>query len=141
MSIYDGRVQADFLKNVLFNEDIVLKSDGSSVRTYTYIADAIAGMWRILLNGEELAYNIGDENGKVSIRELAELLVKINPEKHLKLCFDIPKDANTGCAPFTMGILSSERLRELGWQPLNTIEEGFTRTLRYLEYEKANGRL
>ena len=40
-----------------------------------------------------------------------------------------------------MGILSSERLRELGWQPLNTIEEGFTRTLRYLEYEKANGRL
>ena len=141
MSIYDGRVQADFLTNVLFNEDIVLKSDGSSVRTYTYIADAIAGMWRILLNGEELAYNIGDENGKVSIRELAELLVKINPEKHLKLCFDIPKDANTGCAPFTMGILSSERLRELGWQPLNTIEEGFTRTLRYLEYEKANGRL
>ena len=41
MSIYDGRVQADFLNNILHNQDIVMKSDGSSVRTYTYISDAI----------------------------------------------------------------------------------------------------
>lgn len=141
MSIYDGRVQADFLKNVLFNEDIVLKSDGSSVRTYTYIADAVAGMWRILLDGDDIAYNIGDENGKVSIRELAELLVRINPEKDLKLIYDIPKDSGAGCAPFTMGILSSKKLRKLGWKPDNTIEEGFARTLRYLEIEKECGNL
>lgn len=141
MSIYDGRVQADFLKNVLNNEDIVLKSDGSSVRTYTYIADAVAGMFRILLDSDDIVYNIGDENGKVSIRELAELLVRINPEKNLKLRFDIPKEANTGCAPFTMGILSSEKLRALGWCPENSIEEGFERTLRYLEFEKEQGNI
>lgn len=72
MSIYDGRVQADFLKNVYHNEDIVLKSEGTAVRTYTYIADAIAGMYRILLDSEDIVYNIGYEAGKVSIRDLAE---------------------------------------------------------------------
>lgn len=141
MSIYDGRVQADFLKNVLFNEDIVLKSEGLSVRTYTYIADAVAGMFYILLNSDDVVYNIGDENGKVSIRELAQLLVDINPEKNLKLVFDIPKDSNTGCAPFTDGILSSAKLRLLGWNPANTIEDGFKRTLQYLEIEKENNRI
>ena len=139
MSIYDGRVQADFLKNVLFNENIVLKSEGTSVRTYTYIADAIAGMFYVLLNSDDMVYNIGDENGKVSIKELAELLVKITPEKKLKLIFDIPKEKNNGCAPFTGGILSSAKLRKLGWNPNNTLEEGFLRTIHYLEIEKEKG--
>lgn len=85
MSIYDGRVQADFLKNVYHNEDIVLKSEGTAVRTYTYIADAIAGMYRILLDSEDIVYNIGNEAGKVSIRDLAEILVSIYPERGLNL--------------------------------------------------------
>lgn len=141
MSIYDGRVQADFLKNVLFNEDIVMKSEGLPVRTYTYIADAIAGMFLILLNGTEMAYNIGDENAKISIRGLAEMLIRITPERRLSLKLDIPEGGTKGCAPFTLGILDSSRLRKLGWKPLNTIEEGFRRTIEYLEIEKEEGRL
>ena len=38
MSINDGRVQADFLNNVINNQDIIMKSDGSSIRSYTYIS-------------------------------------------------------------------------------------------------------
>lgn len=135
MSVNDGRVQADFLKNVINNQDIVLKSEGKSVRTYTYVADAISGMWRILLSSDETVYNVGDENAKVSIKELAELLIKMKPEKKLKLKFDIPETSNSGCAPFTFGILSSDRLRKLGWKPKNSIESGFSRTIQFLESE------
>lgn len=141
MSIYDGRVQADFLKNVIFNEDIVLKSKGLPVRTYTYISDAVAGIFFVLLNGEEAAYNIGDENAKISIRGLAELLVRITPEKNLSLTFDIPQGGLKGTAPFTLGILDSTRLRKLGWKPRYTLEEGFRRMIDYLEIEKENGTL
>lgn len=141
MSIYDGRVQADFLKNVISNEDIVLKSEGLPVRTYTYISDAIAGIFFVLLNGKEIAYNIGDEQAKISIRELAELLVKIVPEKKLSLRFEIPKGGLKGTAPFTLGILDSSRLRTLGWKPRYTLEEGFRRTIDYLEIEKKEGRI
>lgn len=135
MSIYDGRVQADFLKNVVHNEDIVLKSEGTAVRTYTYIGDAIAGLYRILLDSDDVVYNIGNEDGKVSIKELAEIMVSIYPERNLKLVFDIPEGGTKGTAPYTLGILNSEKLRKLGWEPKYSVKEGFKRTLDYLEIE------
>ena len=135
MSIYDGRVQADFLKNVVRNEDIVLKSEGAAIRTYTYIADAISAMFRIVLDSEETVYNIGNENGKVSIRELAEIMVGIYPERNLKLVFDIPEGGTKGTAPYTLGILSSEKLHRIGWEPRYSVKDGFKRTLEYLEIE------
>lgn len=136
MSIYDGRVQADFLKNVFHKEDIVLKSEGTAVRTYTYIGDAVAGLYRILLGSEDIVYNIGNEDGKVSIRELAEIMVDIYPERGLKLVFDIPEGGTKGTAPYTLGILSSEKLRKIGWSPKYSVKEGFRRTLKYLEIEE-----
>lgn len=135
MSIYDGRVQADFLKNVFRNEDIVLKSEGTAVRTYTYIGDAISALYRILLDSEEIVYNIGNEDGKVSIRELAEIMVSIYPERNLKLVFDIPEGGTKGTAPYTLGILNSGKLRRIGWAPKYSVKEGFKRTLEYLELE------
>ena len=136
MSINDGRVQADFLKNVLNNENIVLKSDGSSIRTYTYIADAIKGMLLVLFSSKELVYNIADENSKTSIKELAETIVSIVPEKKLKLVFDIPESADKGTASFKMGILSTDKIRnELNWQPKYSIKEGFKRTIKHLQEE------
>lgn len=136
MSINDGRVQADFLKNVLNNEDIVLKSDGSSIRTYTYIADAIKAILLVLLKSNDIVYNIADEQSVTSIKNLAEILVKINPEKNLKLVFDIPKEELKGTAAFKTGILSTEKIRkELNWEPKYNLEDGFKRTIKHLEEE------
>ncbi|MCF0146435.1 MAG: NAD-dependent epimerase/dehydratase family protein [Eubacterium sp.] len=136
MSIYDGRVQADFLNNVYHHENIVLKSEGTALRTYTYIADAIAGMFMILLDAPDYVYNVGNEDAKVTIRELAEIMVQIYPERGLKLVFDIPEGGTKGTAPFTAGILSSEKIRQIGWNPRYGVKEGFARTLRYLEEEQ-----
>ena len=136
MSIYDGRVQADFLNNVLHDEDIVLKSEGSQIRTYTYIADAIKAMFLVLLKSNDIVYNIADENSKTSIRQLAEVLVNIYPDKNLKLVFDIPKEKQKGAASFSRGILSTDKIREeLGWYPKYSIEDGFRRTVEHLEEE------
>lgn len=136
MSIYDGRVQADFLNNIIHNQDIVLKSDGSSVRTYTYIADAITAMILVLLKSNDNVYNIADENSKTSIKELAETLLSIKPEKKLKLIFDIPKVELKGVASFKNGILSTKKIRqELNWQPRYNIKDGFARTISHIEEE------
>ncbi len=141
MSIYDGRVQADFLKNALNKEDIIMKSTGAAIRTYTYVADAVAALFRILLDSEDIVYNIGDSNNKVSIKELAETIVKINPEDNLKIVMDIPEDALKGVSPFTLGILNSDKLQSIGWKPKYSVLDGFSRTLKYLEIEKAEGRI
>lgn len=135
MTIDDGRVQADFLRNVVSNEDIVLHSDGSSIRTYTYISDAVSAMFNIILNGNDIVYNVANEKDKTSVRQLAETLVSIYPERNLKLVFDIPQgNVNQGTAAFTLGILSTEKIRnELLWNSKYDIFHGFARTLDYLE--------
>ena len=132
MSIYDGRVQADFLKNLVNGENILLKSDGSSVRTYTYISDAVNAMFKIILKSKEMLYNVSDERNEVSIRQLAEIIADI-PDKKLKLIFDIEDDADKGYAPFKFGLLSSEKIRkELGWEAKYSVKEGFKRTYDFL---------
>lgn len=134
MSIYDGRVQADFLKNVVNGENIVMKSTGEALRTYTYISDVIAGMFYVLLNSDDVAYNMADENAKITIKGLAELLVNLYPERKLKVEMKIDND-NKGCAPFKLGIINSDKLRKIGWEPKISLEEGFRRTVEYIERE------
>lgn len=133
MSIYDGRVQADFLKNLFNGEDILLKSDGSSIRTYTYISDAISAMFKIILKSEDIVYNVSDERNEVSIRKLAEIISNI-PQKQLKLVFDIDEGDDKGYAPFKFGLLSSYKIRnELGWEAKYSVKEGFKRTYEFLK--------
>ena len=134
MSVDDGRVQADFLRNVINNQDIVLKSDGSAIRTYTYIADAVGALFRILLDSDDVVYNISSEESTVSIKQLAEAMAGAFPERNLKLVFDIPEDQkNQGTAPFTLGVLSSDKIKKLGWKPVYSLDEGIKRTVRFLE--------
>lgn len=134
MSIYDGRVQADFLKNVVNNENIIMKSNGESVRTYTYISDVISGIFYVLLNSDDVAYNMADENAKITIKGLAELLVNLYPERGLKVEMQIDNDQK-GCAPFKLGIINSDKLKKLGWCPKISLEDGFKRTVEYIERE------
>ena len=134
MSIDDGRVQADFLRDVVNYRDIVMKSEGKPVRTYTYISDAVAALFYILLKAPDMAYNISSPESTVSIRQLAETLVETFADRNIKLVIDIPKSTgNTGAAPFTLGVLNSDKLQALGWKPEYSLSEGFKRTVEYLE--------
>ena len=78
MRITNGRVIADFSKDILDNKDIVMFSDGSPSRSFSYIADAIVGYFKILTKGRTgEAYNIGIEGPEISILNLAERMVEI----------------------------------------------------------------
>ena len=131
MSIYDGRVQADFLNNVINNQDIIMKSDGSSVRTYTYISDAVNALFKVLLSSNDIVYNVSDDK-EVSIKDLANVLVSLS--ENSKLVMDIDNTLSKGSASFKKGILSNEKIKkELNWYPKYNIEEGFRRTIEYLK--------
>ena len=134
MSVYDGRVQADFLKNVINNENIVMKSEGTSIRTYTYVADAVLGIFKVLLSSKDIVYNIADDK-EISIKELAEVLVSLSNNKS-KLIMQIDNSLKKGSASFTKGILSNEKIKkELGWNPKYNVHDGFLRTIEYLKEE------
>ena len=131
MSINDGRVQADFLKNVINNQDIIMKSDGSSIRTYTYVSDSVNGMFKVLLSSKDIVYNISDDK-EISIKGLAETLVELSDNS--KLVMEIDDTLAKGSASFKRGILSNEKIKkELNWYPKYDVKEGFRRTIEYLK--------
>ena len=72
LKITDGRVIPDFARDILAGRDIVMLSDGSAQRTFCYVADAVAGYYKILVKGRPgEAYNVGVETPEISMAELA----------------------------------------------------------------------
>lgn len=126
----DGRVMADFISDVVNGRNIVLKSTGDAVRAFCYITDAISALLTILLQGNSgEAYNVANETEPVPIREAAQLLVSVFPEKKLKVVFDIPEEMSQGYSKMGRVRLSTEKLEKLGWTPQMSLIEGMKRTV------------
>lgn len=128
----DGRVFCEFINNIINNEDIVMKSDGSAVRPFCYISDATTAFFKILLQGQPgEAYNVCHHDGYFSVLELANMLVTLFPEKNLKVVRQQRAEgdayqeslANEPC------VTDNKKLRSLGWTPAISVEEGFRRTI------------
>lgn len=137
MLLDDGRVQADFTSDVIHGRNITLNSDGSARRTYTYVADAVAGMFCALLRGEELAYNVSDNDGFISIRELAEAFTRARPENGLEVRFGEGVQVSSYNPVRGQG-LDSSRLRGLGWKPAVGLLQGIDRTIAWHEERAQN---
>lgn len=135
LDVNDGRVQADFARDVLNGNDITLKSAGLAQRTYTYVSDAVTGLFTAILRGESGAYNVSDSAGLVSIRQLAEHFVQARPAAKLELKFETDADQYATNTVEFLG-LDSAKLSELGWAPKVTLTDGVDRFLAHLEQTK-----
>lgn len=126
----DGRVFADFVKNIISNENIHINSDGSAKRCFLYVTDMIKGLFYVLLKGEDkAAYNISSTT-ETSIRQLAELLCNLYSEKHLKAEFLETKDDNSYVRSKSQRILfDNTRLQKLGWKECVSVKDGFKRMI------------
>lgn len=124
----DGRAFAEFMGNIINNEDIILHSDGSAMRTYTYIPDAVNAMFLIMDKGEDILYNVAAEENLISIRELAQMMTTLLPNHKSKVVFS--KEASKlPYLPFRLAIMDTSRIRELGWRPQTDILHIFKWTM------------
>lgn len=128
ISLNDGRGFAEFIDTALKGKDILLHSNGRVVRTYTYTADAIGGMFLALTKGDKHHYNIANANNKLSIYELAKLIASLVPHPvHVK--FDSSVKSSLSYLPYKIGILDSSELNRIGWQPQVNIHDTFLWTI------------
>src|SRR3989338_8256862 len=134
MKITNGRVVADFSKNILENKDIIMFSDGSPSRVFSYIADVIVGYFKILTKGKAgEAYNIGIEGPEISILNLEERRVEMGKKIFFyteKIIIKKKKDENylTDNPDRRQPLLCKAR-KELGYDPRISIDEGLRRVL------------
>lgn len=128
----NSRADAQFLRNALSKQDIVMKSEGKQLRSYCYVADAITAILTILIKGENgQAYNIANPNSQATIREFAETLAQV---ADVSLIFDIPSEVEKkGYSSVSKSILNTNKLQQLGWTANYSLEDGIQRMIDILK--------
>lgn len=128
MSKTDSKVCAVFARSVAAGEDIVLKSTGGQLRSYTYVSDAITGLLTVLLDGENgEAYNIASSTSRITIADMAKKYCSLFPEKGSRVKFDLPDDYEKGAFSFIANaVLDSSKLESLGWRAQVPLDDGLT---------------
>lgn len=132
MTERDSRVAAQFIRNAVNGEDIVMKSAGNQKRSMCYVVDTANAIITILQKGEKAkVYNIGNHTSEISIKQIAELLTK---EVGTKLVIEYPEEEEKkGYSVSEYQILSDKKLVALGWRPLTKVEDGLKKVVEDLK--------
>jgi nucleoside-diphosphate-sugar epimerase len=79
-----SRVVTQFLGHIVRGENISLVDGGSQKRAFTYVDDGVDALMRIIANKDGIAsgkiYNVGNPANNYSIRDLAEMMLKLAKE-------------------------------------------------------------
>jgi nucleoside-diphosphate-sugar epimerase len=127
----DPLVFAQFARNAIAGENIVLHTEGNSRGNYCYISDAIRGLFLLLLKGKSgEAYNIANPAASVTIREMAGLVANDVCAGQVSVVVDKPPDIEKrGYGPVVTRKLSAEKIMKLGWKPRYGLVEMYRRMI------------
>ncbi|MCS7088498.1 MAG: SDR family oxidoreductase [Thermoflexales bacterium] len=142
MSLDDGRVVPNFVRQALNNEPLTVYGDGSATRAFCYVSDLVEGLLRLLWSEEVRPVNLGNPH-EITILEFAQAVkwaagpactspILIHAQPSAERIADDPQRRRPDIT----------RAREvLGWEPKVSLEEGLRETFTYfrqaLELEKA----
>jgi len=122
----DQRVINAFIRRALTEKRIRLMDHGEANRTYCYVADAVSIMWRILLAGREVIYNVGGDS-TTTIADLAKLVGRIT---NVPVVFPEHAKPLAG-APDNVRLDMSRFEAEFGALEFVNLEEGVGRTIEW----------
>lgn len=141
-NIYGGgdlnftRIVPDTVRAVILDRRPVIRSDGSPIRDFIHVDDAVTAYMALAenLHRKEVqgqAFNFGS-NSPISVLDLVNKIIKVSGKK---LQPDI-QGKGTPKGEISRQYLASEKAKKLlGWQPHVKLDEGLKRTLDwYTEY-------
>ena len=131
----DRRVFAQFARSVIEQRNIVLKSKGGTVRSYSYISDAVAAILFIMLRGtSKEVYNVANRNCILSIREMAELVADVIGGGSIKVVEQLVDTTALGYLPEIRLVLDSGKLEKLGWSAKYDMPTMYDRLIKSMKH-------
>ena len=132
MSETDNRANVQFIRNVLNDEDIILKSSGKQMRSYCYIADCASIIISVLVKGNSgEAYNSANSISRITIAGLAETIAEVGGKK---VVYEIPTlDEVRAFTPIDRQVLNTAKIEALGWKGMFDISTGVEHTIQILK--------
>ena len=130
----DKRVASTWAYSVARGEDIIMKSDGTQIRSYCYCLDCASAIIKVLLCGQNChAYNISNPDSVISIREMAKILTSSGG---VQLRVELPtEEERKGFNPMSNSSLESSNLQKLGWKGCFDAVSGFSHTVQILSQQ------
>lgn len=128
--IVDGHFAiGNFISDAVAGRKIVIKSDGSPIRSYLYPGDTAAWLVKLLQHGRQPAYNVGSDR-EVSLAELAAIVAREVPTAD---GLEILGKSDPGKRPARY-VPSIDLIRtELNLDVWTSLEESIRRTARWLQ--------
>lgn len=125
----DTKAMSQFMNKALNNEDVVLKSKGEQRYSYCYIADAVSGLLKILLDGENgEAYNVSDEDEGMTLYDYAVWIAGF-AEKRVILSLE----DNSSVSKAVYALLDTKKLKDLGWSSMYSVRDALKRTYQIMK--------
>ncbi len=123
------RADVQFFKNALAGEDIVMKSEGTQMRSYCYVEDAVNALILLLLEGRAgEAYNVANHASVATIKEYATTLAEVF---QVGLKMELPSVLEkSGYSQMKKEVLNAEKLYGLGFHPLYDLKAGMEKMRR-----------
>lgn len=126
-----NRIVPGTMRSVIYSERPVIRSDGSPVRDYLFVRDAVAAYLRLAEAVDELslggeAFNFGMDNPQ-SVLEMVQAIIASSDNPHLEpiILGEAPNEIDAQ-------YLSSEKAKQvLGWEPAYTLAEALSETLAW----------
>lgn len=115
----------------LDDQPLPVYGDGGQVRDWLYVKDHCAAIEAVLQRGRPgEVYNIGGNNEKTNMQIIEQILAATGKSREL-----ITHVQDRPGHDRRYAIDSAKIMRELGWQPACTFEEGLEKTIRwYMEH-------
>lgn len=140
-----SRVLTQFIGNIVRRQNIQLVDGGSQRRCFCYIDDALDALSRIIENkggkASKRIFNIGNAENDLSVRELAELLIRMiarypgyeNIAEEVKVVTVAADEYyGKGYQDITLRVPSIRNAeRYLGWKPTTDLQTAVRKTLDY----------
>ena len=127
----DSKAISQFIMKALNKEDIVLKSEGKQFYSFTYVYDAVYGLFTVLLNGiVGEAYNISNIESDITLKDLANTIANTVGKN---VVFDLPSETERkGFSKATKARLDGSKIQGIGFIPRYDIKNGVKRTIDIL---------
>ena len=133
MLMSDTKAISQFIKKGMAGENIVLKSAGTQLYTYTYVADAVSGIISCICDGKDgEAYNICSVRNEITLAGLAHKIADICG---VDVVFDIPDATEkAGYSTATKALMDDIKAHEqMGYNAYYNMTEGLTRAINLLK--------
>ncbi len=126
----DYRVLPNFIEHALRKEPLPIHGDGRNTRSFCYISDTIETIFKLLFseaNGE--AFNIGNPEPEISIKDLAELVTELMPYKVDIVHIDPPHAVYASSDPKRRCPDISKLQSVIDYEPRYDLKVGLKRTI------------